>query len=86
MDAITHDETPHSQWSFVCRRGSYVDCGLSQHVYTGELKATYAAATQPQGFQAINIKPLRLLKGVMQAPHAADDGNREHLWNNHSGG
>jgi hypothetical protein len=67
MEDISRDEAVHRQWSFfVCRDGT-IDCQLSQHVYICELKATYAVASQPKGFYATNIKPLRLLLGMMQA-------------------
>jgi hypothetical protein len=65
---ISFDETIHGQWSFfICRNGTFDDCSLSQRVYVGELAATYAAASQPRGYYATNIKPLRLLEGMMQA-------------------
>ena len=55
---------------FCFRDGTYDDCQLSQHTYIGELKATYAASdlTKQSGYYATNIKPLRLLQGMMQAP------------------
>jgi len=68
MEDISHDEALHGEWSFfVCRNGT-TDCHLSRHTNIGELKATYAAASQPKGFYATNIKPLRILQKMMQAP------------------
>jgi hypothetical protein len=78
MKDISHDEAAHEQWSFfVCRNGT-IDCQLSQHVYIGELAATYPAASQPHGFYATNIASLRLLLGMMQAPGTAGKAIRAH--------
>jgi hypothetical protein len=80
VEDISHDEALHGRWSFFVCRKRHNGLPSSQHSYIGELKATYAAASQQRGYYATGPKPVRILQKMMQAPGPVVSRWSNQLW------